>query len=80
MLGEGWGLAQGLGAPKQLGDGEGGCEEKGSPRDLGAARGGGGREILSTVWILSSGPFADPWLHFLTNSIKSYQTCSSRAP
>lgn len=40
----------------------------------------GRRGVLPTVWILSSGPFADLWLHFLTNSVKRYQTCSSRAP
>lgn len=41
---------------------------------------GGRRLVLSSVWILSSGTLADPCLHFLTNSIKRYQTCSSRDP
>lgn len=36
---------------------------------------GAGIGGLFTVWIL-----AHPLLRFLTNSIKSYQTCSSRAP
>lgn len=72
MMGEGWGLAQGLRSLKerfQLGKGVAG---KGQDPDGSWCVGRG--SVL--VRILSWGPLADLCLLFLTNSIRRYQTAA----
>lgn len=41
---------------------------------------GGEAAVSVLVWFLSSGPLANPQLHFLTNSIKSYLTEAQENP